>query len=64
MTFRSPVFARKLLGAAMLGVGAILQNKTDPNEHWSSTPKVTLVAPDEVGDGEPDDDEPDDSGDP
>ena len=44
------IMAKQLLGAVLLGVGAIFQPKTDPTEHWSSTPKVELVAPDEVDD--------------
>lgn len=28
----------------MLGVAAVMQPKADPTEHWSSTPKVTIVA--------------------
>lgn len=31
-----------VLGAAMLGVGAILQPKADPEAHWSESPKVVL----------------------
>lgn len=33
----------RLVGAAMLGVGAILQPKHDPKAHWSESPKVVLV---------------------
>lgn len=33
----------KVLGGAMLGVGALFGPKADPSEHWSASPKVTIV---------------------
>jgi hypothetical protein len=32
---------RRLLGAVMLGVGAIFQPKVRPGDHWSKSPKLT-----------------------
>ena len=37
----------ELVGAVMLGVGAILQPKARPDDHWSKTPKVEIHS--EVG---------------
>lgn len=35
--------AARMLGASMVGVGALLQPKADPEAHWSEPHKVTLV---------------------
>lgn len=32
-----------MVGAGMLGVGAILLNKTRADDHWSTSPKVEIV---------------------
>jgi hypothetical protein len=39
---------KSALGAAMLGAGAILQPKVDPEEHWSTSPKIVLVVEEEA----------------
>jgi hypothetical protein len=33
-----------LLGAVMLGIGTLFQPKTRPDDHWSKSPKVEVLA--------------------
>jgi len=35
--------ALRMVGASMVGLGALLQAKSDPEAHWSEPHKVTLV---------------------
>lgn len=42
-TLRRPTL-RALAGAVLLGVGAIFQPKPRPDDHWSTRPKLELVA--------------------
>ena len=39
---KEPPTPRRVLGAAMLGVGALFQPNADPEAHWSESPKVVL----------------------
>jgi hypothetical protein len=32
---------RRIVGAVMLGIGAIFQPKVRPGDHWSTSPKLT-----------------------
>ncbi len=34
----------RVLGATMLGVGAIFQPKARVDDHWSTSPKVVMVS--------------------
>ncbi len=48
--------ALKALGPAMLGFATIFQGKANPNDHWSTSPKITIqvVAPSDESGGPPD----------
>ncbi len=35
-------FTHDVVGAVLLGVGAILQPKSRPDDHWSKSPKVEI----------------------
>ena len=48
--------ALKALGPAMLGVATIFLGKANPNDHWSTSPTITIqtVAPSDESSGPPD----------